>query len=424
MTRLKRIINALAAAVIAALPFAPAYPQLLGPVGQAVGDTVGGVAGAIGQVDRDGLVRPVRNLVRDRLGNLLRGNPRALEADDRGFPVVRGEVIAIAPRREALEKARAAGFGVLRRERVEGLDIDIVTLGVPEGITARAALRQLSGSDPAGEYALNHIYATAGEASGGPGSGAAPASGGGAQIGLIDTGVGDHAALAGLVVEQRGFAPGGIRPAAHGTAVASLLVGRAADFHGSAPGERLLVADVYGSGPTGGSAEALARALGWMAARRVEVVNVSLVGPPNLLVRAAVTAMARNGRLVVAAVGNDGPAASPLYPASYPGVVAVTGVDRRNKVLIEAGRGSHIDFAAPGADMVAASAKGAYVKVRGTSFAAPLVAGRLASAGGSADARIATLGRQAVDLGRKGPDPIYGRGLVCGNCRNMVNKTK
>src|SRR3546814_15328799 len=80
----------------------------------------------------------------------------------------------------------------------------------------------------------------------------------------------------------------------------------------------------------------------------VPVINVSLVGPPNLLVRTAVTAVQRRGLIVVAAVGNDGPAAAPLYPAAYPGVVAVTGVDSNNRVLSEAGRGPHVDFAAPG----------------------------------------------------------------------------
>src|SRR3546814_1027523 len=113
-----------------------------------------------------------------------------------------------------------------------------------------------------------------------------------------------------------------------------------------------------------------------MAAREVPVINVSLVGPPNLLVRTAVTAVQRRGLIVVAAVGNDGPAAAPLYPAAYPGVIAVTGVDARNRVLMEAGRGSHVDFAAPGSDMAAAGVSKSFGRVRGTSYAAPLVAGR------------------------------------------------
>src|SRR3546814_9841190 len=80
--------------------------------------------------------------------------------------------------------------------------------------------------------------------------------------------------------------------------------------------------------------------------------------------------------LIVAAVGNDGPAAPPAYPASYKGVFAVTGVNARNRALPEAGRALHIDFAAPGDAVLAATSIDATDRLRGTSFAAPLVAGR------------------------------------------------
>ncbi|MBK6454031.1 MAG: hypothetical protein IPF84_16605 [Proteobacteria bacterium] len=69
----------------------------------------------------------------------------------------------------------------------------------------------------------------------------------------------------------------------------------------------------------------------------VPVINVSLVGPPNVLLQRAIQMALARGHLIVAAVGNDGPSAPPLYPAAYPGVVAVTAVDRADKVLIEAG---------------------------------------------------------------------------------------
>src|SRR4029077_8983492 len=84
------------------------------------------------------------------------------------------------------------------------------------------------------------------------------------------------------------------------------------------------------------------------------------------------------GHIVVAAVGNDGPAAPPLYPAAWPGVVGVTGVDDGNRVLVEAQRGPQVKFAAPGAKMAAAKRPSGYTLVRGTSFAAPIVAGLLA----------------------------------------------
>jgi subtilisin family serine protease len=230
---------------------------------------------------------------------------------------------------------------------------------------------------------------------------------------LIDTGIAIRAVPGAGPIEQQGFAPGGVRAAAHGTAVASLLVSR----QGAAPGASLLVADVYGAGPTGGSAEAVSRALAWMAERGVPVVNISLVGPPNALVRAAVRAFCARGAILVAAVGNDGPAAPPLYPAAYEGVVGVTGVDRRRRVLLEAGRGPQVDFAAAGTDITAATPPGRWAPVRGTSYAAPVVAVRLALLLDAPDpararAAVATLERGALDLGAPGRDPVFGAGLI------------
>lgn len=119
------------------------------------------------------------------------------------------------------------------------------------------------------------------------------------------------------------------------------------------------------------------------------VVTISLVGPASPVVARSVAAAQSRGVLIVAAVGNDGPAAPPSYPASYPGVLAVTAVDGRNRTLIEAGRALHLDSAAPGADMLARDARGRWVKVRGTSYAVPLVAARAARAWGEPGGSLA-----------------------------------
>ena len=130
--------------------------------------------------------------------------------------------------------------------------------------------------------------------------------------------------------------------------------------------------------------------------------------------------MQAHGAVIVAAVGNDGPASPPSYPASYSGVVAVTGVDKRNRPLIEAGRALHLDYAAPGADLFARDRAGRMVAVRGTSFAVPLVAARAAAAldrGVSPRTLISALDAEALSLTRRRPDPQSGRGLLCADCR-------
>ncbi|MDR7115718.1 S8 family serine peptidase [Caulobacter sp. BE254] len=348
----------------------------------------------------------------DRLAALVRAHPRALERDDQGQPVVRGEVLAVSPTPEALAKVTAAGFAVARQTRSDDLGLSLVTLTPPKGLSARAAIKRLRDLDPDGDYDFNHVYADAGLETVVAASAAAPASAqdGGGRAGLLDGGVAaDQPVFTHVRLEQRGFADGGARPSAHGTATASLLAAAGAD--------QILVADVYGKGPAGGSASAIVGALAWMAQARAPVVNISLVGPPNGALGAAVKALLARGCLIVAAVGNDGPAAPALYPASYPGVIAVTGVDRRRRLLPEAGRAAHVDFAAYGAEVKVAAPGGRPASVRGTSYAAPVVAGRLARLldapdPAAAQRAVARLAAEAVDLGAPGVDPVFGKGLV------------
>jgi subtilisin family serine protease len=164
-------------------------------------------------------------------------------------------------------------------------------------------------------------------------------------------------------------------------------------------------------------------AIGWLLGEQVPVVNISLVGPANRVLELVVKKAASKGLLLVAAVGNDGPAAPPLYPAAYPDVVAVTAVDARGKVIPEACRGPHVAFAAPGSDMaVAGLGRGGFASARGTSFAAPLVAGMLAQTMPSPDitaarSAVAGLARTAVDAGAPGRDDVYGYGIVASDLR-------
>ena len=354
-----------------------------------------------------------------KLQDLLRANPRALDTDDKGALVVRGEVLAVSPTPDTLRIVQAAGFTIARRESLAPLDLEEVVLATPPGLSARQAVRRLRKLDPAGQYDFDHIYSPSGSAAtpSGPVQVEVEHAPAWARAGLLDTGFArEDPAFASSPIEQQAFAPGGIKVGAHGTAVASLMIGASGRFHGAAPGARLYAADVYGSGPTGGSADAIVRALAWMARNGVPVINISLVGPPNLTLEAAVRAVTARGEVIVAPVGNDGPAAPPLYPASYPGVIAVTAVDPRGRVIFEAGRARHLDFAAPGVDMLAAKPGGGLVAVRGTSFASPVVAGRLAlllrtpdpAAAGRAVAQLAGQARRpaGADAAR------LGRGIV------------
>lgn len=407
-----RVSVRLAALALAALPFAAAAQLGLPPVGGILGDVRRTLP--TDALDRLPAANVARELLRDRverLRGIVRAAPELLELDAEGQPALRGQLLLLGADAAGIAAAERAGFTVMRREAIEGLDLSYVRLRTPPGQSLERAARRLRKLAPEAEVSADHIHLPSGAAPLAAATAALAQGRAGARpIGLIDGGVARHPSLPSSV-EQRGFARGAPAPSEHGTAVASLLVGDGV-IRGPAAGAPLLVADVYGRDPAGGSAGAIARALGWMTARGVPVVTISLVGPRNALLQAAVAAAQKKGVYIVAAVGNDGPAAPPPFPASYAGVVAVTGVDGRNRALVEAGRALHLDFAAPGADMLAASAGGGTTKVRGTSYAAPLAAARLYRTGS-----IAALAKEARDLGPKGPDKRFGRGLVCGDCR-------
>ena len=354
-----------------------------------------------------------------RFTQLLSAWPRVLEMTRLGL-AVRGEVVGIELSPAAIAAARRAGFTIVSQELIEGLEMRFVTLRTPRGMSVDAALAQLARIAPRSQFVPNNIYIQSGDMAGAPSvARAALAQGrvaGPAYLGIIDGGVARHPSLRGPV-EQRGFVRGAPAANGHATAVASLAVG-AGRLKGAAPGDALLVADVYGQDPAGGNAMTLVRALGWMLTRRVPVVAMPLAGPPNPVVASAIMRARQRGTYIIAPVGNGGPASPAAYPAAYPTVIAVTGVDRRNRILIEAGRGPRIDYVAPAADMVAATIAGGQMPVRGTSFAVPLVAGRLSVVGRGNAQPIAALDREAADLGAPGPDGVYGRGLVCAKCRN------
>jgi subtilase family protein len=386
-------------------------------INRAVNDTVNGTL-------RTADPQQLREVRRLRIRELLRTNRTGLEADPRGAPIVRSEVVALSPSAAALESARTEGFTVGRTRTLEGLDATIVVLQAPTGMSTRRALQRLRQLDPGGVYDFNHVYLD----SGAVGQGAAaeapassPVTAGalppGMRVGLIDGGVQrGHPVFRDVKIHEHGCAGGNV-PNAHGTAVASLLVGHSEHFSGVAAGAELYSADVYCGLGTGGAVDAVADAFAWMSRERVPVINISLVGPANGLLEQLVRLVTTRGHIVVAAVGNDGPGAPPLYPAAYPAVIAVTAVDSHRRVLIEACRGNHVDFAAPGADMAAAGLDAEFALVRGTSFAAPITAGLLARQlteidHARADAVVAALISQAIDLGTKGPDKVYGNGLV------------
>ena len=401
----------------AQLPRVPVPGVQLPDVGRVLPSATDALGGTLRELTQARAVRADR---------LLRQHRAELDRDPRGDLVVRAEVVAMDITAAALELARIAGFRALRSEGLADLGLTITVLQTPEGMSASRGLRRLRKLDPEGTYDFNHVYLDSGDViSAGVTSDPAPGdvedpSAAMGRVGLIDGGVeSTHRSLSGIRLHR--FGCQGARVASiHGTAVASILVSRRTV-------SEIFSADVYCGAPSGGAVDAVAAAFGWMARERVAVINVSLVGPRNAVLERAVKSLVERGHVIIAAVGNDGPAAPPLYPASYDGVVGVTGVDAKHRVLIEAGRGKQVDFAALGADVSAAAAAPDQVApVRGTSFAAPLVSALLASMpvpdAVERERHLSALAARARDLGKPGRDDVYGAGEL-GLPDGPINRT-
>ena len=350
-------------------------------------------------------------LARERLTRIerfVRRNRELVEIDLDGAPARRGELLVMNADPSGLDAAAEAGFTLLAREQVEGLNFAVTRLSVPAGTELAEAQQALALLMPEAEISADNLHFQSGSVQGAALNFAAKTAGSASistPVGMIDGATGSAVP----VKETRGFASGAPYPSNHGSAVASLLT--------SAGVQTIRVADVYGTDKAGGSALAMAKGLGWLAAKGSKVVTISLVGPRNAVLERAIAAAQRKGIVVVAAVGNDGPAAPPSYPASYKGVLAVTAVDGKRRALIEAGRALHLDYAAPGADIRGINAKGKRIRLRGTSFATPLVAARAARHLAAGPNWREALDGEAIDLGDKGHDGIFGRGLICGSCK-------
>jgi len=246
----------------------------------------------------------------------------------------------------------------------------------------------------------------------------------GIRLGMVDTGINEnHVVFEGASLDVLRLADKDLPAsrASHGTAVAALLIGQPdSRTPGLLPGAELVAIDAFHRFGKDQRTDAftLVEALYRLLDAEVSVINLSLSGPENSVLAAAIEDLVVNRDVaLIAAAGNNGPSADPAFPAAFPGVLAVTAVDANGRIYRRANRGSYIDLAAPGVNVwSAASVKGAKWKT-GTSFAVPFASAALALVRSrnpqlSADQAYAYLKTRAQDLGEAGADSIYGAGLL------------
>jgi subtilisin family serine protease len=185
-----------------------------------------------------------------------------------------------------------------------------------------------------------------------------------------------------------------------------------------APQARILpVRNAPGTAPINSE---LAGSIDWAVAHGARVISMSLTEfDPDDEVRAAVDAARRADVVLVAAVGNAPTFEAVGYPAAYPGVLAVAGVDRRGRRAGVSVAGPRVDLAAPAVDVVSTDRRGGtgYRRGTGTSDAAAIVAGAAALVRARypdlpAGEVVRRLTVTARDAGAAGRDDEYGAGIL------------
>lgn len=260
----------------------------------------------------------------------------------------------------------------------------------------------------------------------------------GVKIAIIDTGIGkapefDGAVVGGTDVSGLGTADGrtpvGAVDANHGSWVASLAASRGlpneTGMIGVAPEASLLSVSVgFGTSSPVPFSEQIANAMRWSVDNGAKVINLSfttntLDWDPSW--DDAFQYAFDHDVVVIVAAGNRGSGTARVgAPATIPGVLPVAGVDPQGKASVEAStQGITLGVSAPSEQLLGVSADGQVVVWKGTSGAAPIVAGIAAlvrAAHPELDAanvieRLIATAKAPAGAGSL-PDDQYGYGLV------------
>ena len=322
----------------------------------------------------------------------------------------------ISRKRQATRVARELGLTIVEQWPMPLLDVDCFVMKVPKGLSAQELSARAS-HQPGVVWAQPvQTFHTQGEVPSynDPLFAAQPAArtwrlpelhqlatGRGMLIAVIDSGVdSNHPDIAGQVAASRNFVEGVASPELHGTAVAGIIAAKAnnnAGIVGVAPNARLLALRACrqqkGSETALCTSFSLAQAIQFAIENRAKVINLSLAGPPDLLLGKLLKIAIERGIAVVAPYNPS--LAGGGFPASFPGVIAAA--DERlpspNRTV----------YTAPARDVPTTRLGGRWYLVSGNSYAAAHISGLVAllrdkrPRAAASDFVLASTGSGAID---------------------------
>jgi type VII secretion-associated serine protease mycosin len=254
--------------------------------------------------------------------------------------------------------------------------------------------------------------------------------GAGITVAVLDTGVdAAHPDLVGQVLPGAGFVgdhtdigQSDISGDSHGTSIAAIIAGTGKGdggkgMTGLAPMAKILPIRI--SLDSAIEPIALAQGIRYAVDHHARIINISNGSPdPYPTLQAAITYALDHNTVVIAAAGNNGRRGNPPeYPACFPGVVNVTGIDSGGIAWPQSESGPTTTLAAPAVNIYSTADNGHYLAGNGTSYAAPYVAATAAliwSAHPHATAGqiVRQLITTATPAGARPHDDHYGYGML------------
>jgi len=200
-------------------------------------------------------------------------------------------------------------------------------------------------------------------------------------IAVLDTGCDlDHPDLKDNLLEGYNFVDPGTPPeddGDHGTHVSGIIAAQKNDLGtvGVAPCAKIRpvkVLDGYGDG----TIEDVIKGIRWAIKQKVDFISMSLgTMKPMSQLRWAIKAADKAGIPVFVAAGNMGKSEHLLYPANYPETIAIGAIDKKMQRADFTNTGDHLDFLAPGVDILSTVPDNWWAILSGSSMAQPFVCG-------------------------------------------------
>ncbi len=217
-------------------------------------------------------------------------------------------------------------------------------------------------------------------------------------------------------------------PAGHGTQMALIASGAIVPDGGVADDEAVALLAIRAFDANGYTSTAeLLRAIDYALANGARVINMSWgTETDSEFLRQITTYAQARGAIVVASAGNE-PTGKNVYPAAYPGVLAVAATKGDGTIWEDSNYGDFVDISAPGAAVFPVGYNGPAGAYMGTSASAAYTSKAIASyfsshTNATAQQALNALAMVVTDAGDTGKDAHYGVGSLDANATRLFQR--